>query len=154
VRSTMTLVEKLRKGTRFHPPGSNAVVDARDVAICMRQLMEHGGTGERHLLTGENITYRDLFAKFSRAFGNRPPDMELPAAVLKTGWRLERLRTFITRGTPLLTRSTAHSAIISRRYSNKKTREILGIEFRDADAAIANVAAYLESRAIRSAEPV
>ncbi|MDQ3099891.1 MAG: NAD-dependent epimerase/dehydratase family protein, partial [Bacteroidota bacterium] len=45
-RSTMTLIEKMKKGTRFYPPGSNSVVDARDVATCMRMLMERGGTGE------------------------------------------------------------------------------------------------------------
>jgi nucleoside-diphosphate-sugar epimerase len=31
-RSSMTMVERIRKGTRYYPSGANAVVDARDVA--------------------------------------------------------------------------------------------------------------------------
>ncbi len=38
------------------------MVDARDVASCMVQLIERGAlSGERYLLVGENITYQRLF---------------------------------------------------------------------------------------------
>lgn len=54
----MTLVDRLAKGTRFYPAGSNAVVDARDVAGAMVRLMEHGASGERYILAGENLGYK------------------------------------------------------------------------------------------------
>jgi dihydroflavonol-4-reductase len=95
---------------------------------------------------GENVTYKDLFTKFSHAFGNKAPTMPLTPAMLNFGWRVERMRTLLLGGSPLVTRSTAHSSIISRRFSNHKVRDLLGMEFRNADEAIVNVAGYLEGR--------
>ncbi len=150
-RSTMTLIEKLKKGTRSYPPGSNSVVDARDVATCMRMLMEQGGTGERYLLVGENLTYKQLFAQLSAAFNNPEPSHALTPASLNIGWRVERIRTLLMGGSPLVTRSTAHSALISRRYSSAKVRALLGYELRNAQQAIANVATFLENEGDRRA---
>jgi dihydroflavonol-4-reductase len=140
-RSSMTMVERVRKGIGYYPPGSNAVVDARDVASCMLALMEQGGTGERYLLVGENLDYRGIFSALAGAFGKPPPTRALPAWLLDLAWRLERLRTLFG-GRPLVTRHTAHSAVIRRSFSNEKVSAVLGHRFRHAAEMAANVAAY------------
>ncbi|HOY27514.1 MAG TPA: NAD-dependent epimerase/dehydratase family protein [Flavobacteriales bacterium] len=145
-RSSMTLVERLRKGTRFHPPGSNAVVDARDVAQGMLALMEKGATGERFLLVGENITYERLFTLLATAFGNPAPDVPLRPWMLELGWRVEALRSFITGSKPFITRATVHSALTSRSYSAAKAEDLLGQRFRNAEEAISNVAAFVNGQ--------
>lgn len=143
-RSTMTLIEKMRRGMRFYPPGSNAVVDARDVAACMRLLMEKGPTGERYLLVGENVSYQRLFTEFAKGFGNKPPSIPLSPAMLQIGWRLERLRTFFG-GKPFITRATAHTGIIQRRFSNAKVKAELGYEFRGVGEMVRNVVGYMDN---------
>ena len=143
----MTLVERLRKGTRWYAPGSNAVVDARDVAQCMLQLIERGGTGERYLLVGENLTYQKLFTLFSNAFDRPTPSMAIRPWMLELGWRLEKVRSMITGSKPFMTASTAHSAIIERGYEASKVRSTLGYEFRSAEEAVANVARFLREGA-------
>ncbi len=145
-RSTMTLLEKLRKGTRFYPPGSNAVVDARDVAQCMRALMERGESGGRYLLVGENISYKDLFSQASEVMGTSPPRHRIPPWTLQIAWRLEWMR-YLFGGAPLVTRHTVHSAIIHRRYSNAKVRALLGLEFRDARETLENMAHFFKGHA-------
>ena len=145
-RSSMTLVERLRKGTRFHPPGSNAVVDARDVAQDMLALMEKAATGERFLLVGENITYERLFTLLATAFGNPAPDVPLRPWMLELGWRLEALRSFVTGSKPFITRATAHSALTSRSYSAAKAEVLLGQRFRNAEEAVSNVAAFVKGQ--------
>ena len=140
-RSSMTMVERVRKGIGYHPPGSNAVVDARDVADCMLALMEQGVTGERYLLVGENLDYRGIFSALAGAFGKPPPTHALPAWLLALAWRMERLRTLFG-GRPLVTRHTAHSAVIRRSFSNAKVSATLGHRFRNAAEMAANVAAY------------
>ena len=144
-RSTMTLVERLRRGTSFHPPGSNAVVDARDVAACMVRLMAEGLSGERYLLVGENVSYRALFAALAESFGKRAPHRTVPGWALGMAWRLERLRTLFG-GRAFITRHTVHSAIVRRSFSNTKVRAVLGYDFRSAREAAANVAAFVERR--------
>ena len=141
-RSSMTMVERIRKGTRFFPPGTNAVVDARDVAAFMVALMVKGATGERHLLVGENVSYQKLFALIAEASGQPAPERTIAPWLLQVGWRLERLRTLFG-GKPFVTRHTVHSAIIQRSYDASKATRITGMHFRSAKESVENVVRYL-----------
>lgn len=145
-RSSMAMVERVRKGVAYYPGGSNAVVDARDVAQCMVRLMKEGGTGERYLLVGENMSYRDLFTLIAERAGKPAPTRRLSNVVLGISWRLERLRSLFG-GRPFITRRTAHSAIIRRSFSNAKVAAALGHSFRPASEAVDNVLAYLSDSA-------
>lgn len=142
-RSSMTLVERLRRGTRFYPPGSNAVVDARDVAACMLALAERSPSGERYLLVGENISYQRLFLLLSEAFHQPAPSRPLSPWMLQLAWRLEKVRTTFTRSRPFITRATVHSALNQRSYSAAKVEAALGYQFRGAAEAVSNVAAFV-----------
>lgn len=142
-RSSMTLMERLQKGVAFFPPGSNAVVDARDVAHCMVALIEKGQTGERFLLVGENVTYQRLFALCAHAFNHPPPSRSIRPWMLHVAWRLEALRSAISGSRPFITHATAHSALNQRSYSADKVVALLGHRFRTAEEAVVNVAAFL-----------
>jgi nucleoside-diphosphate-sugar epimerase len=146
-RSSMTLVERLRKGTKWYPPGSNAVVDARDVAACMVRSIERGGSGERYLLVGENIRYQALFGLMAQAFEQPIPDRAIRPWMLQLGWRLEKVRSTLLGSVPLLTAATAHSALIERGYDASKARKELAFEFRSAKDAVENVARFLREQA-------
>lgn len=143
-RSSMTLVERMRKGTRWVPPGSNAFVDARDVAACMRVLMEKGGTGERYLLVGENATYEQLFSVFANAFDQPRPTRRLMPWMLECAWRLERIRTFFSGRGALVTKATAHSALTRRSYSNAKVVGAIAHRFRPLEEMVGNVVAFVQ----------
>ncbi len=144
-RSSMTMIERVRRGTRFYPPGSNAVVDARDVATAMLRLIAEGATGERYLLVGENLSYRALFALLAHSNGKPAPSMKLPIWALELGWRAEALRTLFG-GRPLITRHTAHSGTNHRQYDASKVKQLLGLRFHSAEEAVTNVAAFLSGR--------
>lgn len=142
-RSSMTLVERLRKGTSFHPPGSNAVVDARDVAAWATFLLEHGSPGERYLLVGENLSYKALFEKLAHGFGHSAPSRSLAPWVLELAWRVERVRSLFG-GRPFVTRHSVRSALTRRSYSAAKALSLGGPAFRSADEAVANVVRFLK----------
>lgn len=141
-RSSMTMIERVSKGTRFFPSGSNAVVDARDVATAMTRLITEGATGERYLLIGENLPYRKLFTLIAASAGKPAPALLLPKWALELGWRAEALRTFFG-GRPLITRHTAGTASRLRHYDGSKTERLLDMQFRKADEAVENVADFL-----------
>lgn len=143
-RSSMTMIERVRKGTRFFPEGSNAVVDARDVATAMTRLITEGTTGERYLLIGENLSYRKLFTLIAQSAGKPAPSIQLPKWTLEAGWRAEALRT-VFGGRPLITRNTARSGSRQRSYDGSKARHTLGMQFRTAEEAVTNVARFLGS---------
>ncbi len=143
-RSSMTMVERVRKGSRFYPPGSNAVVDARDVATAMVHVIENGSCGERHLLIGENLSYEKLFRTIAQAAGKKVPTWPLRPWMLELGWRLERIRTLFG-GRPLITLHTARTAYRPRLYDGTKARA-MGLAFRDATEAVGNVEAFLRAQ--------
>ncbi len=142
-RSSMNMVERIRKGTRFFPTGSNAVVDARDVAAAMKRLITEGTSGERYLLIGENLSYRKLFTLIAASAGHSAPTLLLPKWAVALGWRTEALRTLFG-GRPLITRHTAGTASRQRRYDGSRAERLLGMRFRHAEEAVANVAGFLE----------
>lgn len=142
-KSSMTITERMRNGSRFFTPGSNAVVDARDVATAMVKLMDVGAVGERHLLIGENITYRDLFTLITTRSGHTAPTTRVRPWMLELAWRAERIRTLFG-GRPLITRFTARTASRLRRYDGTKARRVLTMEFRSAKEAVENTVAFLE----------
>lgn len=143
-RSSMTLAERLHRGTRFHPTGSNGFVDARDVAQALVLLMEQGATGERHLIVGGNHSYAELFGMHATAFGRPPSSRPLWPWVLALAWRFERLRTAITRQRPMITRHTVHSSMGQRAYDSGRIKA-LGMRFRPVQEAVDNVARFLKA---------
>jgi dihydroflavonol-4-reductase len=144
-RSSMTIMERMRKGSRFFPRGSNAVVDARDVAIALIRLVDEGVSGERHLIIGENISYRDLFGTIARGANKEAPTSAIAPWTLELAWRFERVRTLFG-GRPLVTRASARTASRQRLYDGSKARALLGIEFRKAAEAVANAERYLRAQ--------
>lgn len=144
-RSSMTIIERMRKGSRFYPRGSNAIVDARDVATAMVRLLEEGGSGERYLLIGENLSYQRLFSVIAKSAGSTTPVSRLAPWVLEVAWRLERLRTLFG-GRPMVTRISARTASRQRLYDGVKAKNLLQMDFRKVEEAVANVEGFLSAQ--------
>ena len=74
----------------FLPGFSNMVnlVDVRDVAGGIVGAMERGRTGERYLLTGDNISARDLVLSVSAILRKAPQVIEAPRWLVNTAARI------------------------------------------------------------------
>jgi dihydroflavonol-4-reductase len=138
-RSSMALAERLGRGTRFHPPGSNAVVDARDLAEAMLKATASGTTGRRYVIAGENLSYRALFHMYADAYGHAKPEQELQPWMLEAAWRIEAVRSLFTGRKPLVTRHTVASSLSRRSYDASRARTELGMVFRTAEESVLNV---------------
>ena len=57
----------------FAPRGGCTVVDVRDVACGILSAIQHARRGERYILGGENLTYRELWSQMAEVVGKRPP---------------------------------------------------------------------------------
>jgi dihydroflavonol-4-reductase len=60
------------------PPGGANYVAAEDVAAGHMAAAEKGRSGERYLLTGENLTHRQLADIVARVVGVEPPRWDMP----------------------------------------------------------------------------
>jgi len=74
-----------------HTPGYNNFVDVRDVARGMVAAWERGRRGERYILGGVDMTYRDMMRLVAQQAGVAPPRMYMPRfAARVVGWMGDR----------------------------------------------------------------
>lgn len=141
-RSSSTLFRTVQKGLKFYTGGSNAFVDVRDVADAMEMLMKSDIDSDRFLLVGENLSYKSLFEKIATSMEVNPPTILVKGLWIDLFWRLEKLRTFFTRNSPVVTSESAQSAVNSVAYSANKFSDKMKYTFRDIDEATANAGSF------------
>ena len=142
--NTLELAERLAAGRLpLAPPGGTAVVDVEDVAAGLRAAMSRGSTGERYVLSSENLSWVEILTTLADALGTRPPRGTVPPRLLRWAGALAEASAALTRSEPGLTRETARTATETHRYSNRKAVEELGLTFRPFAETAARIAASL-----------
>ena len=136
--SSLTLFRSVDQGLPFYTPGSNAIVDARDVAEIMVKLVEDRVQGERFLCIGHNQSFRELSSKIALAMGKKPPRNAVSRWVAELAWRVLWFFSLFNNGRPALTKETVRAAFSTLRYSNRKVCECTGHQFRSLDDTLQN----------------
>src|SRR5690606_23404731 len=86
------IFELLEKGLNFYPSGSAGFVDVNDVATIMVELMSRTDiVGKGFILNGRNISYKELFTKYSALTGNPPPKYRVSYGLMGIAWRIVSL---------------------------------------------------------------
>ena len=81
------IIEVAKRKIPGSTPGYNNFVDVRDVARGMIAAWQRGKRGERYILGGHDMTYRDAFEAIARVAGVRPPRFPAPHVVARMlGW--------------------------------------------------------------------
>ena len=80
----------LEKQIKVIPGGGLNLVDVRDVATGMISAMRKGSVGERYLLAGKNLTFREWIMLTARIAGMPPPRIQLPENIALAGAALLR----------------------------------------------------------------
>jgi dihydroflavonol-4-reductase len=74
------IVDVVRGRVPGWTPGYNNFVDVRDVARGMIAAWQRGRRGERYILAGHDMTYREVMQRIADAAGTRPPRLRVPRA--------------------------------------------------------------------------
>ena len=85
----------------WYTDGGGGFVDVRDVAKAMIAFMDSDISGERFIVSAENRTYRDVFSLMANEFGKRPPHKKVTPFLAGLVWRIEWLKSRITRKEPM-----------------------------------------------------
>lgn len=104
----------------WYTGGMSGFVDVLDVVDAMQILMESNITGQRYVLSAENLPYRTIFNTIAAAFNKRPPSKKVTPLLANIVWRLEAIKGMITGKAPLLTKETAATAQATVRFDNQK----------------------------------
>jgi len=112
------------------PTGSTCVVDVLDVVQGHIKAMNRGKTGERYILGGDNISWKDIFETLTRAFKVTGPKREVSFRLSFAVAAMIEGAALVTGRRPIMTRETARLSAGRYRYNNKKAIEELGCTFR------------------------
>ena len=104
----------------YYTEGVHGFVDVHDVVEAMVQLMESDITGEKFILNGVNISFKELFNLIAHAFNKKPPAKKATPLMSEIVWRLSYLSAKLKGKKSLLTKETARSAQTRVLYDNSK----------------------------------
>lgn len=109
----------------WYTNGVSGFVDVRDVARAMRLLMNSEITGQRFVLSGENLSYKEIFSSIAKCFGKKPPSKKVTPFLGEMIWRVEEIKSRLTGKKHLLTKETARTAQAKVYFDNSKILKAL-----------------------------
>ncbi len=118
--SSLKIFRTLHKGLKYYTKGSNAFVDVRDVTKLILELIETEKTGERYLVTGSNLTFKELFDRICKQLHVKAPSKLAGPFLVGLAWRLSGILGRIQGKRPTITKESARSSQNNSKFSNEK----------------------------------
>jgi dihydroflavonol-4-reductase len=119
-QSSTKIFKAMYEGFPWYSGGQSGFVDVRDVVRAMILLMEQDVVAERFILNGGNHPFREVFNLIAKGFNKRPPYKKVTPLIASLVWRLEWIKSRISKKEPLVTRETAKTANASVEIDNSK----------------------------------
>ena len=127
------------EGLKYYTQGVNGYVDVRDVVSAMIQLMDRNIFGQRFVVSSENVSYQQIFSLMAKHYKKPAPSVNVPPILTHIAWRIEAVRSFMTKANPEITREMATTTTQKYFYSNEKIRETLDFRFLPVEESIGEI---------------
>jgi dihydroflavonol-4-reductase len=131
------------------PGGGLSFVDVRDAAQAFAAALERGRPGERYLLGGANMRFREFFGRLERLSGVAGPRISLPPDVNVAGVKLlEKLSSWRGAEPPI----DSASVEMGEHFwycDSRKAEEELGFRPRDPQETLADTVRWLKQHVER-----
>jgi dihydroflavonol-4-reductase len=130
----------------WYTEGRSGFVDVEDAVSAMVQLMQKPEAGaERFILSGHNLSYRDVFTQMANAFNKKPPHRKVTNLISGIVWRMEAIKSWFTGKDPMLTKETARTAMASVQINNSKLQRFLpGFTYQPINGSIMRICGELQ----------
>jgi len=106
--------------------GGMNIVSVHDVVAGEIAAALHGRNGERYILGGVNLTYREVFQLVAKILDGKPPKIKVPVWIVKFAGKVLDLVGDITHTQPPLTSDLTAAAGLYNWYSIEKAKRELG----------------------------
>lgn len=123
------IIQSVKNGLSFYTKGNIGIVSVEDVVKCMVQLMKSNITGERYILVGENIDFKNLLTYIATVFKVKKPSIYASPLLTEIGWRANWLISKLINNRPKLNKTTAKSSHSVYQYDNTKIANTLSLQF-------------------------
>lgn len=135
-KSSLQLFKFAADGAKFYTGGMLNYVDARDVADTFFELLKSDSSGERFILSGGQVSFKEVFEKIAKRFQVKAPSQKVSYIWLEILWRISHIQSLLTGTKPLITKEVAQTARLSYFYPNDKVKKTLNFEFRDLEESL------------------
>ncbi|MFS4459052.1 NAD-dependent epimerase/dehydratase family protein [Bdellovibrio sp. HCB2-146] len=134
---------------KFYTSGGVNVVAVEDVVQGIISAWKQGRTGERYILSGENLLIKDLFRMIADEAGVKPPSKQLPDKLLHVvGAVGDTMEKMGMKGP--LSRENAWTATMYHWFDSTKAQKELDFHPRPAKEAIHNSVQWMKDHGLLS----
>ncbi|AZA83977.1 dihydroflavonol 4-reductase [Chryseobacterium lactis] len=134
-----------KKRVVFYPKGGKNFVHVEDAADGVVKAIEKGKNGEKYLLAGENLSFKDFFKKINIITNQTPVMIPIPDSILNFFGRIGDGLRMLNIKTNLCT-SNMKALQVRNYYSNQKSVEELNMHYQSTDRAIEDAIDYFKSK--------
>lgn len=104
----------------WYTTGINGFVGVEDVAKAVVLLMQTDVSGERYIINNVNWSFQQMLNTIADGFGKKRPHKEATPFLGGIAWRMEKVKSFFSGKSPLLTRHSARVAQSKTHFDNRK----------------------------------
>ena len=122
--------------------GAYDFVDVRDVARGLVLVCREGLSGESYILSGEQVTIRDLLMMLEDITGVKAPSFRIPASLARSVGRLASLWHRLTNAKPLFTEYSIQVLASNSVITSEKARHELGYSSRPISESLRDAAEW------------
>lgn len=152
-KSSTTLFKQIWNGLKFYPTGTTGFVDVRDVAKFMQLLMESNISGERFIVSAQNLPFQKLFELIAKTLDKPTPSIRVSPLLRELAWRIEWLRSRITGKRLTITKETARLSSKNQYFDNSKSIQALDFQYRELENTIAEISDCMKQSATNNWKP-
>lgn len=146
-QGTMRAVWEVATGKqKFYPTGGLNVVDVDDVVAGHRAAAEKGRVGQRYILSGDNLSHKEMLFTLARVLDMPGPKLPIPAWLLTAVMAPVEAVSRITGRAPTLTLAHARLSGAFNWFSHEKASRELGYAPRPFIETATAMAAHLRKQ--------
>jgi nucleoside-diphosphate-sugar epimerase len=132
-------------------PGSNRIVDARDVAMAVLAVLEKGITGGRYLIGGRKYAFSEIYETLGQVTNMPMPRKRPFTLVLMCAAYLMAFKSKLNRRPPMMNPSILKRLLENFGYDSSKAKKELGIRFRPLSETLTDTAGWFQQQLKREA---
>lgn len=134
------IISLAARGTTYFTPGGTGVVDVRDVARAMVQLMDSEIANQRFVLNAENCSFKHLITHLAKSLNSKAPTREVPKWIgILASW-LDGFSSVIFGTKHNLPRATVRSLFTVSQYDGSKIkRHLPHFKYTDFSETVAHI---------------
>ena len=136
------IMDFIQRKLKAYVDGAYDFADVRDVATGLILACEKGRTGESYILSGEQITVRDLLLMLQEITEVKAPSLKIPAWLARTVGKIAPLYYRLTNTEPLFTTYSIDVLASNSQISSAKARRELGYSTRPVKESVTDAVAW------------